>query len=165
MKHPVSNILCALSVMVLVWIAFFGPGMIWDGVIMRDVPVRVVWESDRSPVSGLQVLLLTTNTFEQIWRLPPAERTDVLGMAKNRHFLGVTDSTGRVTLRGQFPAGGHSSLLMRRGHFGITGQIGVITATDILVQVPLAKLLPEARRALTDSLPEIELTLDSTNTP
>ncbi len=79
--------------------------------------------------------------------------------AQVSRFTGLTDSNGRVELRAQLPAGGRSAPFMNHGGYGIRGQIGVVTDTDIVLQRNLADMIPEKRRSLGDDLPEIELTL------
>lgn len=160
MKHPVSTILWVLSVGFLCWIAFFGPGMIWVGGTVKNLPVRVVRSSDRQPVAGARVLLLTRETFAQIWALDQPTRSEIISLAQGAKRSGLTDQQGRVTLRGLFPAGGRNSLLLRRGSYGIRGEIGVVTETTILTYTALETLLPDIRRSLGDELPEIELTID-----
>lgn len=107
-------------------------------------------------------MLLIHETFDQVWTLDRGCRLELMQAAQNSRFSGVTDDAGRVTLRGQFQAGGRDSLLMRHGRYGISGQIGVVTDTDILMQQPLESLLPDVQRSLDDELPEIELALDAT---
>lgn len=159
MKNPISTSLCVLSVVLLVWIAFFGPGMTWTGGVMKEVRVRVVRLPDHTPVAGARVLLLTHETFEQIWALDRTSRSEVMEAAQVSRFTGLTDSDGRVVLRAQLPAGGRSALLMNHGGYSIRGQIGVVTDTDIVLQRNLADMIPEKRRSLGNDLPEIELTL------
>lgn len=134
--------------------------MIWDGAIMKDLPVRVIRASDRLPVVGVRVLLLTHETFDQIWALKQPMRLEAIAWAQSEGSSGVSDGQGRVTLHGQFPAGGRSSMLMKRGSYGIKGEIGVITETTVLTHVALGTLIPDIHRSLDEKLPEVELTLD-----
>jgi hypothetical protein len=134
--------------------------MIWDGATVEDLRVRVIRSSDRQPVAGARVLLLTHKTFPQIWALDQPTRSEIIASAESAKSSAVTDEQGRATLRGQFRAGGRNSLLMRRGSYGIRGEIGVITATTILTHATLETMLPAIKRSLDDELPEIELTLD-----
>lgn len=159
MKNPISTSLCVLSAVFLVWIAFFGPGTHWTGRFVKNVRVRVVRLPDHTPVAGATVLVLTHETFEQIWALDRPSRLEAMEAAQVSRFTGLTDSDGRVVLRAQFPAGGSSALFMNHGSYVIRGQIGVVTDTDIVFQRSLADMIPVECRSLGDDLPEIELTL------
>lgn len=106
------------------------------------------------------MLLLTHETFAEIWALDQPARSEIISFAHGAKRSGLTDQQGRVTLRGLFPAGGQNSLLLRRGSYGIRGEIGVVTETTILTHAALETLLPDIRRSLGDELPEIELTID-----
>jgi hypothetical protein len=49
---------------------------------------------------------------------------------------------------------------MKRGSYGVKGQIGAVIDTDLWIHHPLEDLLPRVERSLHDQLPEIELVLD-----
>jgi len=160
MKHFVYMLFWVLLIGILFWIVFLAPGVLWTGGLVKELPVRVVRSSDRQPVAGVGVLLLTRGTFERLWALDQPERSDAITSARNANSFGVTDQEGRVTLCGLFPAGGRNPGLMLGGSYGIRGEIGVITETAILTRAALETILPNIKRSLRDELPEIELTLD-----
>lgn len=126
---------------------------------MKDVRVRVVRLPDHTSVAGARVLILTHETFEQIWSLNSTSRLEVMEAAQASGFTGLTNNDGWVVLRVQLPAGGSSALFMNHGRYNIRGEIGVVTDTNIVLQRRLADVIPVERRSLGDDLPEIELTL------
>ncbi len=160
MKHPISNILCVLSVGFIGWILFSAPGFNWTGGVMKELPVRVLRSSDRQPVAGVRVLLLARQTFAQLGALELPARAEVIAWAQVAKASGLTDGQGRVTLRGQFPAGGQNSFLIERGTYRLRGEVGVITETSVLAHSALQTMLPDISRSLGDDLPEIELAID-----
>ncbi|GEP43928.1 hypothetical protein [Brevifollis gellanilyticus] len=161
MKHPISTILCLLSLAFLVWLGSFGTVLIWDGAIWKDVPIRVVTFPGGSAKSGVRVMLMMNNNFESFLAQDNNSRRVLLESAETDRLSAITDHEGRVVLRGMFPAGGHKSLFVKRGHYGISGHIAIIRDTEVIAQYSLATLLPNVRRKLSDKLPEIELPVNS----
>lgn len=144
------------SVLALVWIVFFAPGFHWTGGVVKSVKIRVTEGESRKPAQGLTVILLPHR--RNFTCLSEMDRRSILPDLP-REMVGRTSKDGTATLRGQFPAGGTSSLLMRRGEFSTGGDVWIFKGDDFIESRNLEDLIPKARRSLRDELPLVEIAL------
>ncbi len=161
MKHPISTSLTILAVGFLVWIAFFAPGFQWTGAVMKTFTVRVTQGAAGAPIHGETVLFLRSRTeAERLAGLGELERSDWLDALTSHQMAGVTSADGTVSLRGQFGAGGTSSLLRERGSYRAAGILVLLRKDGSSVSRELECLVGLEKRSLRQELPLVEMALD-----
>jgi hypothetical protein len=149
--------LIILAVGLLLWIGFFVPVMIWDGTEVKPVTIRVIQGPERSPLEGATMILMQDGLADAHTKLGESERKSAMAYLKASPMAGTTSSDGTVTLHGTFPAGGESSLLIRRGTFRITGTLWLVRKDRVIDSRKLADLIPNGERSLRDELPPVEV--------
>jgi hypothetical protein len=161
MKHPLSTTLTILAVGFLVWIAFFGPGLHWTGAVPKTFTVRVTHVESGTPVQGATVIFFRTRKeAETFAALKGAERFDWLDALTVSQMSGLTSDDGLVSLRGQFGAGGQSSLLWNRGAWRAAGILMIQGKDKSWTTHKLEDLHETEKRSLRQELPLIEVTLN-----
>jgi hypothetical protein len=158
MKHPISTLLTALSVGILVWVAF-APGMSWTGGVMKPFTVRLTQGDSKTPLQGITVLFMRNSEADQFPHLSELKRSEWLEALMSSKMMDRTSADGLVNLRGQFGAGGNSSLLWNRGSYSATGSLLILKDDGTVVRHELEDLLPPEKRSLNTDLPKIEITL------
>ena len=161
MKHSISTTLTILAVGFLVWIAFFAPGFYWTGAVPKTFTVRVTQGESRTQVQGATVLFFRTKKEAETFAgMKGAERLDWLDALTVSQMSGLTSGDGRVSLRGQFGAGGQSSLLWNRGAWRAAGILMIESTDKSWTTYKLEDLIEMEKRTLGQEMPLIEVTLN-----